>query len=759
MATHDDEQSKIPHEREHFTTLLAKNANYFGTLAETDLEPVKAIKGNTTYEELTCVGLSTGFDRLEAIVQVKLGGGYGGGMCNGSVEYVRFFVDLHDNGVWHDVGVASVAVHDIPGKKPLCYGVHLDFTPFKRFCKYENIVKVRAVLQWNAPPSSNPSAPPVWGNVVDVQVQIRPTLSVPLGDIIGDLELAEVALPDPIGPIIAALDPSSEIPVAPALTMTLDDRKALYARKKVPSQRFAFPDVHKLVAYSEAGGLASLQAGALSLLELSEAEISSILDAIAKPTGNTSYEELRCIGLEPEAGLLEGVVTIKRPYGYGGHLCAKGTREYVAFWIDFGAGWDYMGTSTINVHDLATIPDEDVQYAVFLKKDLNEHQIVCEKGAKVVKLRAILSWEHPPTNPNYIPTWGNRKDCLIQLRPGTTTGHEPWFEAAGGVALPAGIAGDGRTAGGDRPFGGAITIAGRIGNPPDTYGGGAAPLRYRIEVSGPPPFSAWQSLAMGPFDVTVSRQIGGTPVLCPPGYFLCPHTLTPVDYGDGHGAAWYPYVEDLNGNETRQIWGDTLATWNTAGLKEGLWTMRMIVKDPVTLAEYTSPSAVVRLHVDNTWPTGPAGPGASPAAIAAMPPLQITGATFNGAPIPALDCGRFPVGTIIKGKFEVHDPAGTLVGDPSVTAAELLDNQHFHDASLTVYPAILGNVANVVTTPASPSYPIVATDGVAGTWTLDTSQMAACGYIIRLVAHDRAIVDSWGGFAHELIYDVGFCLI
>jgi hypothetical protein len=58
-----------------------------------------------------------------------------------------------------------------------------------------------------------------------------------------------------------------------------------------------------------------------------------------------------------------------RRAGYGGPLCGNGSTEYVAFWIDFndGNGFQYMGTATVNVHDLQTIPNEDVQYAVFLR--------------------------------------------------------------------------------------------------------------------------------------------------------------------------------------------------------------------------------------------------------------------------------------------------------------------------------------------------------------------------------------------------------
>ncbi len=79
--------------------------------------------------------MNTPLDRLEAVIHIKKNGGYSGGICtNGSIEWVRFYVDLHDNGVWHDVGLGWVRVHDIGGKKPLCYAVYRDFAPIRKIC-------------------------------------------------------------------------------------------------------------------------------------------------------------------------------------------------------------------------------------------------------------------------------------------------------------------------------------------------------------------------------------------------------------------------------------------------------------------------------------------------------------------------------------------------------------------------------------------------------------------------------------------------
>ena len=137
-----EQRPSVEIERTRFKSFLLQNPNYFGNLEVSDFKPIKVIKGNTTFEQMVCVGLNPPYDRLEAVVQIKKESGYCGDICGpGSLEYVRFYVDLFDNGVWHDVGVSSVRVYDIPGEKPLCYAVRRDFNSFRKFCLFENIVQ------------------------------------------------------------------------------------------------------------------------------------------------------------------------------------------------------------------------------------------------------------------------------------------------------------------------------------------------------------------------------------------------------------------------------------------------------------------------------------------------------------------------------------------------------------------------------------------------------------------------------------------
>src|SRR5713101_1842069 len=222
-----------------------------------------------------------------------------------------------------------------------------------------------------------------------------------------------------------------------------------------------------------------------------------------------------------------------------------------------------MGTATVPVHDLQTIPAEGLEYAVFVKPNLAKFRIPCEFGPRIARLRAILSWETPPppSNPNYVPIWGNRRECLVQIRPGVGTGHTPLIETVGDVPVPeiahiTGLAtGDLEIASAvyvnQSPFGGEVTITGEVLNPPSVLAAGASPFKYKIEVS-PHGANDFHPLT-NKIGVDVREAVNGFPVFC--GFFqvICPATLTPIDDGDGFGDGWYTYLEDQTPAHSRHL--------------------------------------------------------------------------------------------------------------------------------------------------------------------------------------------------------------
>ena len=91
--------------------------------------------------------------------------------------------------------------------------------------------------------------------------------------------------------------------------------------------------------------------------------------------------------------------------------------EYLAYYMDFGGGWVYMGTSAVNVHDIPTIPREGLWYNAPLHVYLTPYQKKwCETGK--AKIRVILSWSVvPPVDPDWIAPWGDREECNVEIKP------------------------------------------------------------------------------------------------------------------------------------------------------------------------------------------------------------------------------------------------------------------------------------------------------------------------------------------------------
>jgi hypothetical protein len=238
-------------------------------------------------------------------------------------------------------------------------------------------------------------------------------------------------------------------------------------------------------------------------------ELIKDVNIVLAENPNTKYEELYCVGLNYDLDTLVATLTVKRSCGYSGNLCTQGSYEYVAFWayvwdqIEQMCIWRYLGTSSVNVHDIDAIPAGGLQYAAFLPVDLSGYKDTYGKP-KIIKIRAILSWNNkPPTNdPNYKPVWGNTIEKRIQIKPATSIepGEQvPFISVVGGMAIssiswnpdtvvPSTI-GDGyangvSVLGGysalESPFGGVIAICGHISNPPDDPIP-SAKLRYKVQ--------------------------------------------------------------------------------------------------------------------------------------------------------------------------------------------------------------------------------------------------------------------------------------
>jgi len=703
--------------RANFSKLTLSNPNYFGNVAASKLKPELIISKDTMYEDIACVGFNPQQDILYAIIRVKLNYGYRGNLCSaGSQEYVRFYADWNGDGDFkdtdEDLGMASVNVHDIPGSKPLNYCVTLKLDPKKKPCTMPQKVKVRAILSWNAVPTpGDPDYDPVWGEVEDRWIQIEPAKFL-----VADLfQVAKVKL-DPLLVKGLVLDKAIAEPVA----LTPVELKEIYKDVDVPEHRFNFKAIKSLAMKVSKNVNIAVPEFKATVGEISEAVKEGLVSAITSPA-DTKYEELHCLGLQYDVDVLSAVFTLKLSNGYSGSLCTKGSHEYIAFWADWdddGVFEEYLGTSAVSVHDIPGIPEGGLHYAVSLPVNLSDKRCLCTKP-NVVRIRAILSWEHlpTPTNPNYDPIWGNRVDALVQIKPGVPVGvgeQIPFISFVGDVAV-SDIDGQGYATGHaivsgfhaeDSPFGGWVTIAGHISYPPNISAGGT-PLKYCVfyRRSGE---SDWTKIT-NKFWITISKWDGTS-------WSQYPHQQKVDSEG------FYEYQEDLKvviPSDLTQLFveGFVMAKWYTGGLDDGQYEVMIRVKT----AAGDEDSNIVQVRLDNTRPTSQ---------------ITITEVEVDGTTNPATPCGTFPPGSVVKGKFTATD-------------------KHFWFYKLWIEPSSLSPNATV---PSSEDYSTLPAPGATNKdWYLKTQGMKPCGYVAHLRVWDRTIVNS-GYKGWRTTSTVGFCL-
>ncbi|MEA2329388.1 MAG: hypothetical protein QOE68_4347 [Thermoanaerobaculia bacterium] len=728
------DRPSLPKERQHFSLLTLSNPNYFGNDPKSSFKSgvPQPFSNQTTYEQLRCVGLNPQFDYVEAVVDIKENSGYSGGICStGSYEYVRFYADYTNTNNWTDLGLASVRVHDIPGAKPLSYTVRVPvIDPPRHYCTASNLVKIRAILSWSAPPPANtPNYPPVWGHHVDVNVQIRPTYRRRWSDF---TDIFKLQLEPDMKSFLSSVDLDNELKVTPK-KLDLVEKYKLYASANVPPHRFAFAEV-KSAAAKPLLLAAQSSVSLFDAIKLPASAIDDLIKGFQFPSHDaTEFEQVTCAGYRPEDDAVGAVVTIKKTTGYSGSLCTTGSPEYVAFWADV-SGWQFLGMTAVQVHDLATVPAGGVQYAVNLPVDTTLWRQICASGAKVVKLRAVLSWSTPPssTDPDEAPYWGNHVDTHIQLRPGNPADiGVPQLLNISGYSVSSDPStneidpGTGLTRAGDAPFGGILAIRGVLPG----YG---ANRHYRIDVKrASAPDSAYTSL-QNTIRLRTFQENGSSVIDCSsdPGFQVeCFPDITPVDLGDGLGAVWYEYQNYTSGGVTHHIEDNTLGYWHTTPGDEGLWNIRVTFRDGLV---ETTPSAVT-VFLDNTPP--------------------VINASWSAAV--EATCNKTTTGTTVVGSYTISDTAGTPQGAP-----------HLSTLTIAVIPALPGAVVGFGTTVSGSSsvsrgYPLLPTGGETGDFAMRSA--TKCGYALRFEAWDRTVVGYISGpnFGITSFYaedDLGICV-
>ena len=685
-------QRAFAKERAAFKPLLLTNPNYFGNLLESTLKAIVPISGNTHYEELGCVGYHPQQERLEGVVYIYQPSGYGTDICGpGTPEYVRFYLSFNGGATWQDQGMTSFQAFNIPqgteGGKRLEYAVSLPVDPARKICFLDPLIRMRAILSWNNPPPANqPNWTPVWGNVREATILVEPLRFIFPLDL---FEAVQAKFPPALKEVVDLEAPMQTVKKA----LSAAELAQEYKGKDVPAHRFAFKELSAFVSAK-----ANLSAESFATLLPGVVFDPGIFDLLFPTDGDISYEELKCIGLDPNSpDTLVGVIQVKKSAGYSGGPCTDGSREYVTFWADFDGNGSFetcLGTAEVQVYDLANIPAAGVYYAVRLPVDLGPYRQACKLGPKVVRIRAILSWNvaAPCFNPNHVPAWGNREETLINIAPAAGA-------PAGMIAILGGI-----------PVSTIDDVTGLTtpdavfatnNLPPDNPDGviatadaRACPFAGRVSVQGAP-------LVGYSYKVEVTPAGGGAPTA----------VVTKLRLVRQDGTTWEKYADVATLRFTYEEFDNNinglLAQWDTTG--DALWQVK--------LSSYDGGGNLVGvdthlIQLDNTWPQAS---------------IEILSGAGN--------CGKFAIGATLSGKFVARD---------------LYFARYRLDVEPNVNPPGVGA--------PSPSSGLTQTAIAPGdAWSLDTTGMQACGYVIRVIAVDRAIRNSQS-VGHWSEDSAGFCL-
>ena len=489
-------------QRENFSALRAAHHLLSAKKAAGTEKQIPVVAGNIYYEELKSVAYHPDFHRLEAIFSTKQATGYGGNLCTaGSTAFVRFYLDYGTG--WEDQGYVGVSEHDIPTaidcskhpEKPLSYAASLTINPKTNFCTHPVLPKVRAILEWNQIPTANdPSYLSNWGNTIDGYIQIKPRRKFWFEQSPILQDVLELAIHQPklnlqqAAHLVVGGEQALQKTVASAELHNLQLHALLHLykeHKQVSAGRFALLEIKQALASFDTGFVQQK----IKEWDKLGVDWSAILQELENTKADISYEELESVGLDYNREEFVANFNIKRPYGYSGDLCTNGSLEYVAFWADWNndCKWEYVGYTTVNVHDIHTIPKEGLSYSAILPYNFAEFRKKCT-NPNVVKVRAVLSWNvHPSsTDADKLEYWGNRLDAYIQIKPGIAAGKpEAIFNIIGGIPVDEIVDATGLTTAGAKfalnqiavhegsPFGGVIVIQG-----PSFPG-----LRYRIKVT------------------------------------------------------------------------------------------------------------------------------------------------------------------------------------------------------------------------------------------------------------------------------------
>lgn len=691
----DDSHAVLPTaipERLQFTHLLATNPNYFGTAGGELQKKFKVVfpqQGDISYEHLHCIGLKPEENLLEGILHIKKPFGYGGGLCtDGSLEYVAFYIDYEDGNGFVSTGpAATVNVHNLKSTSSgeIWYAVRQTFEPKNlESCKKPQVVKLRAILSWEQPPTG-PDFKPVWGNKVEAWVQLQPFGRRPKPSLM-ELDIAET---DP-GIFKEIYDYTDESLKHWELADKYADRVRGAFMKNVGTNANYHAAIVQGVTKDDVAKAAALLEESNKLTWPKDLKDWVPVQPV---NGKTDYEELTCLGLHPEDDLLEATIKVKKEDGYFGNLCTAGTREYVAFYINWGSGFVHVGTDSVRVHDIPG-KHKPLMYAVRMPiRDILNHLRNCS-DEQVVTVRAILSWHQPPTHAGFNPTWGNVLDRRVQIRP-LKAGGIPELYLINDVPVSQinNFTGYATESGIQKPMGGIVGIWGNVNVPGATY--------YRILFKTST--SAWTPVT----DPRTAWDTGGSVQQRRPGT-----------------NGWFSISDYLTDSHPSHYLHTALAHWNSSVCEDGLCMLRLELADAL---RNPMGHAGCTIRLDNTAPS-----------------------------LYKFDIARPYIQGLAVKSGGVLNTCGAFTGDELIGVSGNFSDLHYASYSLSLAAGnIVGSIALTGYAPSLDTGTLPNGDGSSGESLLsfrmrDVNPGAIkCAYVIELVVRDRCISGYLSDYHHK----------
>jgi len=130
--------------------------------------------------------------------------------------------------------------------------------------------------------------------------------------------------------------------------------------------------------------------------------------------GSLFFEEMSCVGYDPQRRQFAAPIKIKQTFGFG-PAQLPGSREHLLHCVaDANGALVPVARDSVHLADAIGNQTPTWQFAVIANANQNLQTIQPMNG-QTRRARSILSWALPPTDCNYTPIWGNALNYRIRL--------------------------------------------------------------------------------------------------------------------------------------------------------------------------------------------------------------------------------------------------------------------------------------------------------------------------------------------------------